>query len=132
MAKQVIVMRKDLKMRRGKEIAQGAHASISFLTRYLVPIDFGATKKGVWHKVLLSLKAMQWLSEGFTKVCLQVDSEEELLEIYRAAIKGGLEAHLITDSGKTEFNGIPTHTCCALGPDDDKLIDIVTGHLKLY
>jgi len=30
--KQVIVIRKDLKMRRGKEIAQGAHASIAFLT----------------------------------------------------------------------------------------------------
>jgi peptidyl-tRNA hydrolase len=31
--KQVIVMRKDLKMRRGKEIAQGAHASMAFLAK---------------------------------------------------------------------------------------------------
>ncbi len=33
--KQVIVMRHDLKMRRGKQIAQGAHASMAFLTRRL-------------------------------------------------------------------------------------------------
>ena len=33
--KQVIVMRHDLKMRRGKQIAQGAHASMSFLCRRL-------------------------------------------------------------------------------------------------
>jgi len=29
--KQVIVIRRDLKMRRGKEIAQGAHASTAWL-----------------------------------------------------------------------------------------------------
>ena len=29
--KQVILIRKDLKMRRGKEIAQGSHASMEFL-----------------------------------------------------------------------------------------------------
>jgi peptidyl-tRNA hydrolase, PTH2 family len=33
--KQVIVMRHDLKMRRGKQIAQGAHASMSFICRRL-------------------------------------------------------------------------------------------------
>ena len=31
--KQVIVIRKDLKMRRGKEIAQGCHAAMAFITR---------------------------------------------------------------------------------------------------
>lgn len=31
--KQVIVMRTDLNMRKGKMIAQGSHASIAFLTR---------------------------------------------------------------------------------------------------
>jgi PTH2 family peptidyl-tRNA hydrolase len=33
--KQVIVIRRDLRMRRGKEIAQGAHASMAWLTRRL-------------------------------------------------------------------------------------------------
>jgi PTH2 family peptidyl-tRNA hydrolase len=33
--KQVIVIRKDLKMRRGKEIAQGAHAAMAWLTNRL-------------------------------------------------------------------------------------------------
>ena len=31
LTKQVIVIRRDLKMRRGKEIAQGAHASMLWL-----------------------------------------------------------------------------------------------------
>ena len=30
--KQVILIRKDLKMRRGKEVAQGSHASMAFMT----------------------------------------------------------------------------------------------------
>lgn len=32
--KQVIVMRKDLNMRRGKQIAQGAHASMAALLKF--------------------------------------------------------------------------------------------------
>lgn len=35
--KQVIVIRRDLRMRRGKEIAQDAHASIAWLTSRLRP-----------------------------------------------------------------------------------------------
>ncbi|GAB5440559.1 MAG: hypothetical protein Fues2KO_09080 [Fuerstiella sp.] len=33
--KQVILMRHDLKMRRGKQIAKGTHASMSFICRRL-------------------------------------------------------------------------------------------------
>lgn len=33
--KQVIVIRRDLKMRRGKEIAQGSHASMAFMSHLL-------------------------------------------------------------------------------------------------
>ena len=45
--KQVIVIRRDLKMRRGKEIAQGAHASSSWLANLVVealdPVTRSAT-----------------------------------------------------------------------------------------
>lgn len=123
--KQVIVMRKDLGMRRGKEIAQGNHASISFLTRNM---EIEGRKAIVW----LSDEELEWLEGGFTKICLQVGSEEELLEIYRKACDASLEVHLITDSGATEFNGVPTKTCLAIGPDRAERIDPITGHLKLY
>ena len=59
--KQVIVMRHDLKMRRGKQIAQGAHASMAFLTRRLQSRtslcmdDFRPTSKpGFWDRLLKS------------------------------------------------------------------------------
>jgi PTH2 family peptidyl-tRNA hydrolase len=119
--KQVIVMRKDLNMRKGKMIAQGAHASLSFITRRLEHSD----------KVKLSKPEQEWLESSFAKICVSVDSEERLLEIYQKAKDAMLEVHLITDSGKTEFNGVPTKTCLAIGPDYSHKIDQVTGDLQL-
>ena len=72
-----------------------------------------------------------WLRGSFAKVCCRVDSEEELLSVYDRAKAAGLEVHLITDSGKTEFHGQPTNTCLAIGPDVAEKIDAVTGQLKL-
>jgi PTH2 family peptidyl-tRNA hydrolase len=60
-----------------------------------------------------------------------VNSEEELMTIYEKATSAGLEVHLITDSGKTEFHGQPTRTCLAIGPDFAAKIDPITGHLEL-
>ncbi|MEL6105002.1 MAG: aminoacyl-tRNA hydrolase, partial [Planctomycetota bacterium] len=72
-----------------------------------------------------------WLTGSFAKVCCRVDSEEELMAIHDKAVDAGLEVHLITDSGKTEFHGVPTNTCLAIGPDDVAKIDAVTGDLRL-
>lgn len=121
--KQTIVIRRDLKMRRGKEIAQGSHASIAFLSRQL---------QGGKTSVKISDAAREWIESGFAKICLQIDSEEELLAIKAKAECAGLEVHLVTDSGLTEFDGVPTNTCLAIGPDYSSKIDAVTGHLKLY
>ena len=38
---------------------------------------------------------------------------------------------LCVDAGRTEFHGVPTATCCAIGPDWPERIDPITGHLKL-
>lgn len=122
--KQVIVMRHDLKMRRGKQIAQGAHASMSFICRRLR--DAGSVSLDDFTEVQRS-----WLAGAFAKVCCRVDSEEELMEIHDKSLDAGLEVHLITDSGKTEFHGEPTNTCLAIGPDDAEKIDEITGNLQL-
>ncbi len=53
------------------------------------------------------------------------------MTIHDNAIEFGLEVHLITDSGRTEFHGRPTRTCLAIGPDDASKIDQVTGNLEL-
>ena len=72
-----------------------------------------------------------WLTGAFAKVCCLVNSEEELMSIFDKANAAGLEVHLITDSGKTEFHGQPTRTCLAIGPDVAEKIDVLTGHLEL-
>ena len=122
--KQVIVMRHDLKMRRGKQIAQGAHASMSFICRRL-------QEAGSVSLVDFTDAQRAWLTGAFAKVCCRVDSEEELMEMHDKAVEAGVEVHLITDSGKTEFHGEPTNTCLAIGPDDADRIDEITGDLQL-
>lgn len=122
--KQVIVMRHDLKMRRGKQIAQGAHASMAFLTRRL------QSRSSICMDDF-SPNEQTWIAGSFAKVCVRCNSEQELMTIHDSAIEMGLEVHLIIDSGRTEFHGQPTRTCLAIGPDDASKIDQVTGHLEL-
>jgi PTH2 family peptidyl-tRNA hydrolase len=71
------------------------------------------------------------MSRSFTKICVSVNSEEELLSImsYAAGLK--IPCALIKDNGKTEFGGVPTYTCCAIGPAQEEDIDKVTGGLPL-
>lgn len=124
--KQVIVIRRDLRMRRGKEIAQGAHASTAWLAERVIQ---GMNAVG---SVELSEAERAWLDSSFRKVTVKVGSEAELLAVYEKSLEAGLVTHLITDRGLTEFGGVPTRTCLAIGPDYDDLIDRVTGDLELY
>jgi PTH2 family peptidyl-tRNA hydrolase len=114
------VVRHDLHMRLGKAIAQGAHAAVMFLVERLrsEPCMFTESE---WH----------WMTQAMTKICVRVESEEELLEVIAKAREAGLTVHTVTDAGRTEFRGVPTLTCCAIGPNDAEAIDAITGHLKL-
>ena len=100
--KQVIVIRRDLRMRRGKEIAQGAHASMAWLAERVVQ---RMTPVGSVDHVDLSEAERAWLDSSFRKVTVKVGSEAELLAVYEKALEAGLVAHLITDRGLTEFGG---------------------------
>lgn len=112
--KQILVIRKDLNMRKGKCVAQGAHASLK------------ATLEN-----LNDPRVIEWLSGRFTKICVSVDSVESLVGIIAQAEKAGVIAALITDAGLTEFNGVPTMTCAAIGPDTDENLQPITGELPL-
>lgn len=123
--KQVIVMRNDLGMRRGKQIAQGAHASMK------VFFDRQIMRESGFLTVPLDTAMETWVNGVFTKICVQASSEEELVRVYEAALRAGLPAALITDMGATEFHGVPTKTCCAIGPCESDLLQPITGSLKL-
>lgn len=150
------------KLRRGKEIAQACHASIAFLTRKIQRIlgyDFEDKQSHIesqfekWlsdhsdsdlksaflagatlteKELDISAVELAWINGIFTKICLKVETEEQLLEVEKRAREKGLACHLITDRGLTEFNGVPTNTCLSIGPDQSEKIDEVTGGLELY
>lgn len=120
-AKQIIVMRRQypsgVKLRRGKEIAQGAHAS-QLATQMAAAMDTPAYRS--------------WVSGPIAKVCVYVETEEELVALAEKAAEAGLPYALITDAGHTEFHGVPTKTALGIGPAYPEDIDPVTGHLPLY
>jgi PTH2 family peptidyl-tRNA hydrolase len=123
-AKQVIVMRKDLGMRKGKMIAQGAHASLRVL------LERGEAQADRY--VIAMTDAMKaWMTGRFTKVCVSVDSEAALDAIVARANAAGVPCALIVDAGQTEFHGVPTKTCCAVGPAWVADVDAITGDLPL-
>ena len=125
--KQVLVLRKDLNMRKGKMIAQGSHACLKAIIdlgrtafgMLLVPIDKGTGKH-----------IQSWMEDNYTKIAVSVNSEDELFEIYRQAKEATLPCSLIKDAGLTEFKE-PTYTAVAIGPGPVEKINKITGHLPL-
>ena len=126
--KQVIVIRKDLKMRQGKVAAQAGHAILSTF------INHGGFNPATneFHSLPFSPQAMKWFSRPDSKkVVVYVNSEQELIDIHQTAKDAGILTTLITDNGKTEFHGVLTKTAVAIGPDYSNVIDPITGPLSL-
>lgn len=113
--KQVIVVRADLSMSKGKTAAQVAHASI------------GSAEKAREH-------AEDWFNawwrEGQKKVVVKVEDERELYELYEQAKATGLPCYVVNDAGLTELPR-GTTTTLGIGPAPNEKMDKVTGHLKL-
>lgn len=135
-AKQIIILRKDLNMRKGKMIAQGAHASMKVildLTSNQSPISTAMHKELVLRKMLYMERFSpleRWINGTFTKIVVSVNSEKELLGCYNQAGEACLPCSLIQDMGLTEFKK-PTYTAVAIGPAWNDEIDKITGDLKL-
>ncbi|TFG31897.1 peptidyl-tRNA hydrolase [Candidatus Thorarchaeota archaeon] len=113
--KQVIAVRTDLGMSKGKTAVQVAHGAISAAERARV------TKQEEWRA---------WMGEGQKKVAVKVESEEEIMELRRQAITHGLPHAIIRDAGMTELPP-GTLTVIGIGPAKVEAIDKVTKDLKL-
>lgn len=109
--KQVILVRQDLKLPKGKLSSQVSHASVS-----------GVLKT---HKDEIK----EWQKEGMKKIVLKVKDLDELLKFKRLAEDSGLVTALITDAGHTVVEP-GTITCLGIGPDKEDKIDKITGNLK--
>ena len=114
-SKQVIVVRNDLNMRKGKMIAQGAHASL---------LPFMEADPG-------DPALIDWMDGAMGKIAVSVPSEEALVDVYERARAAGLPCALVVDAGRTEFAGVPTRTAAAVGPAWSDAVDAITGELKL-
>jgi len=110
--KQVILVRKDLKLPKGKMAAQVSHASVD------------ATLKS--DKEIVEL----WRKSGGGKIVLKVDDEKDLFKYKQMAEDIGLKTALIKDAGHTVVEP-GTITCLGIGPDEEEKIDKVTGKLKM-
>eukprot|EP00088_Acartia_fossae_P057614 TRINITY_DN6721_c0_g1_i1.p1 TRINITY_DN6721_c0_g1~~TRINITY_DN6721_c0_g1_i1.p1 ORF type:complete len:104 (-),score=11.38 TRINITY_DN6721_c0_g1_i1:523-834(-) len=103
-------------MQKGKAAAQCAHAAL------------GCYKKATKNKAEL---VTAWEKTGQAKVCLKIDSEEALLDLAAQARELDIPWSIVRDAGRTQVEA-GTMTVLGIGPGDVKLIDQVTGHLKLY
>jgi len=110
MLKQVIVIRKDLKLGKGKLAAQVAHAAI-----------LASGKSSLKRK---------WIKEGQKKIVVWCKNLEELLLLYKKAEKKSIPIALVKDAGLTQVKK-GTKTCIAIGPVSEEKIEKITGKLKL-
>jgi PTH2 family peptidyl-tRNA hydrolase len=113
--KQVIVLRADLGMSKGKIAAQAGHAAVS-------AAEEARKRYPKWWEA--------WLGEGQCKIAVKVEGKQELLELERQAKKLGLPCALICDRGLTELPP-NTLTCLAVGPAPCDKVDRITGKLTL-
>ncbi|MBU0469939.1 MAG: peptidyl-tRNA hydrolase Pth2 [Nanoarchaeota archaeon] len=110
--KQVILVRQDLKLPKGKLAAQAAHASVDAVLKSDPKI------------------VKEWRKEGMAKIVVKVKDEKELIKYFQFAKDSHLTVSLITDAGRTVV-APGTKTCAALGPDEEEKIDEITGKLSL-
>lgn len=113
--KQVIVMRSDLRMGKGKIAAQAGHAAVS-------AAEEARKHFPKWWKA--------WLDEGQCKIAVKVSGEAELLGLMSVARRAELPCALVSDRGLTQLEP-GTITCLAIGPAPAAEVDEITGKLAL-
>jgi len=113
--KQVIAVRRDLDMGKGKVAVQVAHAAVS-------AGEMARRRFAEWWDA--------WLREGQCKVVVRVDSLEEILQLERKSKELQLPFALITDRGLTQIEP-GTTTCLGIGPAPSAIMDSLTGTLSL-
>lgn len=138
-SKLVIVVRKDLKIPKGKWCSQASHAAVGATIQALFgsrleDVDFRLDEYSykVRKDAYVDSATKDWLTGEFTKITVSVENLEELEAIEAKARAAELNVCKITDNGHTCFNGVPTVTCLAIGPCYSSQVDPITGGLKLY
>ena len=113
--KQVIIVRTDIEMGKGKLAAQVGHAALS---SYLKAVEID-------KKI-----AAAWLNSGQKKIVLKAPSEEVLGKLFAAFEYKGIPCALVADAGMTQLPP-GTKTALGVGPWNGAEIDKLTAALSL-
>lgn len=113
--KQVILVRKDLKIPKGKMAAQVAH---------------GAVDCALFSKKNNTSLFNQWYMAGMKKVVLYVEDLEEMIKYKNIFDREGIINSMIKDAGRTCFKE-PTITVLGVGPEKEEILDDFIKNLKL-
>lgn len=124
--KQVILLRRDMKLRRAEAAALASKASMTFI------IEGDESDRSGSVKVDLSGIEAEWMLGSATRIVLGVASEESMRKLLLKAEIQGVSTYEITGvSGDTLDEGIQL-IAASLGPDDEDKLDLITGNLKLF
>lgn len=124
--KQVILLRRDLRLRRAEAAALAAKASMAFVVE--------GDDNGSLGNVQLTLSGIEaeWILGSATRIVLGVASEDALRKLLlKAEINGITTYEIIGSSSGKEDEGVQL-IAAALGPDESEKLDLVTGNLKLF
>lgn len=133
--KQIIVVREDLNMSRGKIASQAAHASMKTLADAMRKHTDEDGDTLSYHLAFSDSENDQelkaWLAGSFTKIVVYVKNEAKLMKLHDTVKEAGLRVSLIIDNGTTEFGGVKTKTCIAIGPHAAERLDPFTKKYPL-
>lgn len=113
--KQVIAVRTDIKMGKGKIAAQVGHACV-------LASEAARVSHPEWWN--------EWWKNAYPKIVVKVPGYDDLEDIRQKAERIGLPHGMVRDLGRTQL--VPgTVTCIAVGPAPDDLIDGITKGFSL-
>jgi PTH2 family peptidyl-tRNA hydrolase len=121
--KQVIVVRKDLRLRKGKIASLASHAAMQFI------LDNNESDRPDELQVKLSQQEVEWIKGTFDKDVLGIDSHDALIDMVLKAELNGVNVYSIFDKSKKPDEG-PQLVCAAFGPDEEDQLAQIIGSLK--
>lgn len=122
--KQAIIIRRDLKLRKEEYASLAASVSMKFV------FDNNESDRADKLLVTLSPHETQWIKESSPKSVLGIDSEDALQDLAFRAEMMGASVYIITTEQSFSIKDKSEIVCVAIGPDEENVINQITGHLK--
>lgn len=124
--KQVILLRRDMRLRRAEAAALASKASMAFI------VEGDESDQSGSVKVTLSGIEAEWMLGTSTRIILGVTSEDAMRKLLLKAELQGVSTYEIMGSSSGKVDEGVQLIAASLGPDDSDKLDLITGNLKLF